>query len=153
MSYCTEADLVKRFGTNELVRLTNIDDPSAASINLEVLNEAINDATAVINDFLVNYLPLPAIPARLPREACNIVRFYLYKDTPTDHVKEQFEYAIRYLKNIDLDSMGIGADDSGTPVIDTSDSVAIVQSQSAFSAGDMHGFVRDENIPFSFPKN
>lgn len=148
MSYCIDQDLINRFGTQELVRLTNIDNISATTINDAVLNVAIADADAVINDYLCDYLPLPAVPARLVREACNIVRYFLYKDTPTVLVEKNYHDALEYLRRIDLDQMGIGADDTGTPVIDISDSVSFTKGYSAFGRGQLRDYVRDDDEPF-----
>ena len=148
MSYCTLDDLLLRFGTDELVRLTNIDDPSATTINAAVLAVMITDADAVINDFLCNYLPLPSIPARLVRAACDIVRYFLYKDMPTEHVVARFDDACHYLKHIDLDQMGIGADATGTAVIDVSDSIGIDQGRSLFGQHQMHDYLHDNDETF-----
>lgn len=149
MPYISATDLINRIGENELIRLTNFDAPSAQSINLTVLNQAIADADAIINDYLVNFLPLPAVPARLPKTACDIVRYFLYKDTPTDHVKDQYHSAIDYLRNIDFDGMGIGADATATPIIDNSNSIDIHQPTKVFSNNKLQGFMRDDGEPFA----
>ncbi len=148
MSYCTQNDLVLRFGIDEMVRLTNIDNPSATTINTTVLAVMLTDSDALINDFLCNYLPLPAIPARLVRAACDIVRYYLYKDTPTEHVISRYDEACHYLKHIDLDQMGIGADDNGVAVLDISDSIAIDQGQTLFGQRQMRDYLYDDDEPF-----
>ena len=148
VGYCDQDDLEKRFGVNELMQLTDIDYPPLNAVNVGVLQAAIDDATAIINDYLVNYLPLPAVPARLKRVACDITRFLLYKDVPTDPVRRRFDEAIDYLEHIDLNAFGIGADDSGTPVIDTSNSIDISQGNSMFGQRQMRGFTHEDDDPF-----
>lgn len=148
MSYCTESDLVNRFGNEELIQLTDIMTPMSGVINATVLALAQSDADAVINDYLVNFLPLPAVPARLVKAACDITRYFLYKDTPTEHVERRYRDAIDYLANIDFDKNGIGADSTGTPVLDTQDSIDINQGRAAFGPHQLRDYVYDDDEPF-----
>lgn len=43
-------------------------------------------------------VPLPSVPAPLKVAVCDIARFRLYKDRPTDEVKYRYEQAVKWLK-------------------------------------------------------
>ncbi|PKG72986.1 DUF1320 domain-containing protein, partial [Shewanella sp. GutCb] len=73
--YASSAQMVARFGEDELVSLTDRDG-TAGAIVARVLDVALNDATALINGYLAGRytLPLPTPPAMLERLCCDIAR-------------------------------------------------------------------------------
>ncbi|ENW00911.1 hypothetical protein F938_00427 [Acinetobacter bereziniae LMG 1003 = CIP 70.12] len=92
--YATEEDLIKRFG-NEVETLKSILPEGAIA-------EALQDATEEIDSYVaVKYsLPLPNIPSTLQRIACNIARYRLYFQQPTDEVENRYKAEIDFLKRI-----------------------------------------------------
>lgn len=98
--YCTQSDLVIRFGQAELIQLT--DTTGSGQIDAAVVTQAIADAEAEIDAYLTaRYsLPLASVPANLERLACDIARYRLYADRPTDLVDIHYRDAIRYLEQI-----------------------------------------------------
>ncbi|ATZ62946.1 gp436 family protein [Acinetobacter bereziniae] len=92
--YATEEDLIKRFG-NEVETLKSMLPEGAIA-------EALQDATEEIDSYVaVKYsLPLPSIPSTLQRIACNIARYRLYFQQPTDEVENRYKAEIDYLKRI-----------------------------------------------------
>ena len=99
MTYCTKSDMVDRFTDAELVQLTDV--AGIGLIDDAVLNEAIDDAAAEIDSYLVGYtLPLDTVPPRFKRMACDIVRYFLYGNAPTDEVAKRFNAAIDYLERV-----------------------------------------------------
>ncbi|TCB71576.1 DUF1320 domain-containing protein [Acinetobacter sp. ANC 4216] len=93
--YATEADLVARFG-NEIEQLKQV-LPSQSAVN-----DAIQDATEEINGHIGGRypLPLPNVPSNLKRMACDIARYRLYFQQPTDEVRQRYEDAIAFLKRV-----------------------------------------------------
>ena len=94
--YITRDELIDRFGQREIERLeNNINDPQA-------VQTAITDAVDVVNGYLsaAEALPLPMIPASVKRVAAVMVRYYLYKDKPTEQVRTDYEDAIRWLEQV-----------------------------------------------------
>lgn len=94
--YITRDDLVDRFGQREIERLeTNINDPQA-------VDTAITDACDVIDGYLAaaEALPLPMIPASVKRVCAVLVRYYLYKDKPTEQVRTDYEDVLRWLEQV-----------------------------------------------------
>lgn len=94
--YATRDDLIKRFGENEIANL------EAMQTSLTAVNDALQDATEEIDTYIaVQYnLPLPNVPNTLKRVACNIARFRLYYQQPTEEVRKRYEDEIVYLKRI-----------------------------------------------------
>ncbi|WP_287906518.1 DUF1320 domain-containing protein [Acinetobacter sp.] len=92
--YATEEDMIKRFG-NEVETLKSMLPEGAIA-------EALQDATEEIDSYVaVKYtLPLPSIPSTLQRIACNIARYRLYFQQPTDEVENRYKAEIDYLKRI-----------------------------------------------------
>lgn len=92
--YATEEDMIKRFG-NEVENLK-------AMLPEGAIAEALQDATEEIDSYVaVKYsLPLPNIPSTLQRIACNIARYRLYFQQPTDEVENRYKAEIEFLKRI-----------------------------------------------------
>nr|WP_314523058.1 DUF1320 domain-containing protein [uncultured Acinetobacter sp.] len=94
--YATRQDLEARFGAAEIANL------EAMQTNPDAVNEALQDASEEIDSYVaVAYeLPLPLIPSTLKRVACNIARFRLYFQQPTEEVKNRYESEVKYLQRI-----------------------------------------------------
>ena len=129
MSYCTQQNLIDRFGELELIQLT--DRVGAGVINTTVLNQAISDADAEINAYLIAYpLPLTVVPAHLVRLASDIARYHLYGNQMLDAVSERYKSALRYLEQVAKGVISIGPDSTGmTPT--AIDGIGIEFSSSA----------------------
>lgn len=121
MTYAVKQDLIDRFGQTELAQLT--DRTNGASIDDTVIGKALADADAKIDSYIavVHQLPLVPVPATLVRIAGDIARYYLYDDRVTEQVKDRFEDAIRFLRDVAAGKASLGVDTGGTPpaVVDT----------------------------------
>lgn len=99
----TRADMESRYGAKELIDLT--DRGRYESINDEVLDKALGDATALVQSFLgalgirAEALPSPPPPA-LVIKACDIARWYLYEDKVTDVVQLRYDQALQWLRDL-----------------------------------------------------
>jgi len=133
MPYCTQTHLTARFGAEELIRLTNPDDVSAVVVDDAVLDQAIADAGAEIDAYIAAWLPLSPVPANFVRMACDIVRFYLYKDSPTDAVQKAYDRALRYLEKVGKGDLGLGPDSNGDIDQRPSETVSMQSAESVFS--------------------
>ncbi len=93
--YATEPDLIARFGAEieQLKRML----PSVTAVD-----DAIQDATEEINGHIGGRysLPLPNVPSNLKRMACDIARYRLYFQQPTEEVRQRYEDAIAFLKRV-----------------------------------------------------
>lgn len=117
MSYAQLADLVARFGEEELVSRT--DRTGSGLMDLAAIDRALADAAAEIDGYVAaRYrLPLPVVPAVLTRIACDIARYRLWQDAASEEVRARYEDARRLLEAIarGLVSLGLAAADAPPP--------------------------------------
>lgn len=94
--YATRNDLETRFGEGEMQQLEIM---QTASNSFE---EALQDASEEIDSYIaVRYkLPLPETPSTLKRVACNIARYRLYFQRPTEEVENRYKAEIDFLKRV-----------------------------------------------------
>lgn len=100
MAYANRIDLVRRFGEQEIASLEDPDNTGSG--DLRVSSEALDDGTEEVNSYVaVRYsLPLPTVPAPLSRACCDVARFRLYKDRPTEEVKYRYERTVKWLEQL-----------------------------------------------------
>ncbi len=94
--YATRADMEVRFGVNEISNLKAMQTVENA------IEQALQDAAEEIDSYVaVRYqLPLPEVPSTLKRIACNIARYRLYFQRPTEEVENRYKAEIDFLKRI-----------------------------------------------------
>ncbi|MCL6237015.1 DUF1320 domain-containing protein [Acinetobacter sp. ANC 5033] len=113
--YATKSDLVARFG-DELEQLLIM------LPNVTAVDDAIQDATEEINGHIGGRysLPLPNVPSNLKRMACDIARYRLYFQQPTEEVRKRYEDAISFLKRVAENKahLQIQSEDSGEIIDD-----------------------------------
>ena len=100
MPYATQADMVTRFGEEELAQLT--DRVNGEVIDASVLTRAIEDAETEINGYLAKRysLPLNSTPPILQRLACDVARYYLHDDRVTEQVRNRYTDVVKLLRSI-----------------------------------------------------
>ncbi|MBN4063474.1 DUF1320 domain-containing protein [Cardiobacterium sp. AH-315-I02] len=135
MPYCTQQDLIERFGEQELIELT--DEHGVGEINATQINRAIEDADGLIDGYLTasRYdMPLIEQFSVLTRVACNLVRHDLY-DVPPEHIVKRYESAVAFLRDVSTGkvSLGVKADGSKPSV---SDNASMQTSGSVFGRDD-----------------
>lgn len=127
MPYATQTDMVARFGTEELIQLT--DRSNTGVIDAAVIGQALGDANAEIDLYLARYNPpLITVPPMLIVMACDIARFRLYDDVPTDAVRDRYTDAVAKLRDIAAGRIDLGLSDgtpaaTGQPQVDAPDRV------------------------------
>ena len=112
--YATEADMVKRFANNiEELKLMHAD--AAASIN-----EALQDAAEEINGYIGGRypLPLPNVPSNLNRMACDIARYRLYYQQPTEEVRNRYKDAIKFLERVQDEKAHLQIQTAANEIVD-----------------------------------
>lgn len=132
MPYASQADLVSRFGADELIQVT--DRANAGTLDSSVVATALADADAVINGYLAGRYAVPVTPTQplLLRLCADIARALLWKDRPSDAVRQAQEDALKILRDLsrgDAVLVGAAAAPSGA-------SPAAPASNAAWSGGD-----------------
>lgn len=95
----TQDDLIERFGAEEMAALS--DHERGTTLNPAVIARAIADAEAEVASYLAPVgLAHITPPKALVIKACDIARYYLHQDGAEGVVKERYEYALRWLKDV-----------------------------------------------------
>ncbi len=121
------------FGESELIQLTDRD--AGQVINDQVLNRAINAASAEINVWLAGryVLPLQTVPDGLKTIAVDLARYHLYSDIQQDHPAAiRYGHQIRLLQSIAKGTASLGIDTAGA-VPAVSDNVQISAGRNDFA--------------------
>lgn len=114
MSYATFEDMILRFerGDQELSRLTDSKNMPPSEIDTQAVQIALDDATREIESALAQIFQMPLLgcavpgtkpieyrpPSMLVRACCDIARYNLYDERPTEQVKELYKRAKDWLK-------------------------------------------------------
>lgn len=143
MKYATVSQLIDRFDAGELARIAvpkehvsidaallkltiagmdrsmyPADEQTAADAALVKINQVINDASGEIDAHLESkyQLPLSTVPLKLEQVCCDIARYALYDDQPTEHITKRYDDAVKYLLNVSKGVISLGVDkDNETP--------------------------------------
>jgi phage gp36-like protein len=129
MGYCTQQNLIDRFGETEIIQHADRDQDGA--IDTAVVDGAIADAAAEIDGRLsaLFALPVPA-PAELVFRACDIARYRLFDDGATDEVRRRYDDAVAWLKDV---AAGRVAIPGAVPLTATVGGIAVGASSRVFS--------------------
>ena len=113
MPYATLADLVARFGEQELIDQT--DRLSGTNVDAAVVARVLDDASAIMSSYLAGRyaLPMATVPALLVGLCCDLARYALYPDAAPDLVKERYQNALKLLARIADGTLKLGL--SGPP--------------------------------------
>ena len=100
MPYATQSDLVSRFGSEELIQLT--DRANLNTIDGTVVAAALADADATIEGYLAaRYAtPVSPVPALLTRIAADIARYTLHGKSAGEKVRQAYDDALRMLRDL-----------------------------------------------------
>ena len=139
MNYCSQDDLIKRYGQDELIELT--DEAAIGTIDASKVTQAISDACATIDGYLAGryQLPLANVPTVLNRLAAEIARYFLWDDGASESVLKRYEDAITFLVSVSKGIVALSLSDTGQKA-ETSDCAEMVSDGHVFSRRDK-GFV------------
>lgn len=115
MPYADRGELVQRFGD---IEVSALEDPVGSGIpDSAISEEALIDASDEIDSYiLVRYsLPLPSVPQQLKRVCCDIARYRLYKDRPTEEITTRYNRSIKWLEQLAVGKVLLTFDPVLTP--------------------------------------
>lgn len=99
--YASRSDLIERFGAvsiDNLERMVTPDKLPDAAVSVLALADATEEADSYIGARYA--LPLAAVPEALRRTVCDIARYRLHKDKPTEEVRTRYDDGISWLKAV-----------------------------------------------------
>ena len=129
MAYCTQQDMIDRFGELELIQLTDRHDVNA--IDPDVLDRAVERGASDIENYCRDryVLPLSPVDPMIVAMNADLARFYLYDEDPSDIVQKRYDTAMRFLRDISNGTIKLsstlrtGSGSSGSPQFDSGDRV------------------------------
>jgi phage gp36-like protein len=109
--YATLADMVARFGEEQLVQLT--DRNRSGVVDAVVIDQALTDASAVVDGYLSGRyeIPLTPVPPILVGYTCDLARYNLYPDaelSETNPVRARQRDAIKFLQFVGEGKLSLG---------------------------------------------
>ncbi|KTG26273.1 hypothetical protein AWR38_00460 [Idiomarina sp. WRN-38] len=134
MPYCTQADLIERFGESELLAIAR--DESGMAIDTAVVERACEDASGEIDGYVsaAGYpVPLSPVPRIVIANACDIARYRLYDEHATDQVQKRYDDAVKFLRSVSRGEVKLGI--STGPASSSAGSVQMNSSRRVFSGG------------------
>ena len=108
MAYATREDFIAALGELEAIQLTSRDNTE--EIDDSVLAVALNSADGEINSYIsaVYELPLATSSPMLITVCINIARFRLYGAKATEEVRNRYDDAIRWLRDVSRGVASLG---------------------------------------------
>lgn len=134
MPYCTQADLIERFGEAELLAIAR--DETGMAIDTAVVERACDDASGEIDGYVsaAGYpVPLSPVPRIVIANACDIARYRLYDEHASDQVQKRYDDAIRFLRSVSRGDVKLGI--STGPASSSAGSVQMNSGRRVFSGG------------------
>lgn len=140
MDYAAQADMVSRFGNDEVVAIT--DRSQAGAIDAGVLGQALDTASAQIDTYLSGRyaLPLPIVPKYLVTICCDIARYQLCLGSTrlTDEIETRYKDAVRFLEFAASGKITLGVTAAGQ--VQSSNTVEFNSGTAIFSRTDRGAF-------------
>ena len=112
-TYATQADFVARFGDAETLGLCQTIENGEPAIDSASLDTALNDAARIVDSYIAARYPLDLIAVRttfpepLRLAVCDLARYLLYKDAPTDQVAQRYKDQIAWLRDVAKGVVGL----------------------------------------------
>ncbi|MGV8987648.1 MAG: gp436 family protein [Cypionkella sp.] len=142
MTYCTEADLIARYGNQMLVDLTDRAELATGTIDSAVVSAATAGAAAMIDGYLAGRyaLPLADVPQTVAEIAMAIAVWRLHVGVPGDKVTLDYKDARTSLEQIAKGVIRLSV--AGVDAPGTGDTGAmIVDRDRALTQESMTGFI------------
>lgn len=115
--YATVEEFISAIGTQETVELTNLDDPSATTVNSDRLQQILEDASGEIDGYLATRYatPLGIVPSVIRTYCIDIAWYRLAQNNAPEQFATRYNNAIARLKDIEKGVMVL-LDSTGTPL-------------------------------------
>jgi len=114
MAYCTQDDIQKRIGEDDLVALSDYDGDDAA--DADVVAAAIRDACSLMDSYLsVRFeVPVGPVPEALRARAINLAVYFLRlgRDSATEDARNQYEDDVAWLREVVRGEVSLGIEPS-----------------------------------------
>lgn len=122
MAYATIEQFVEAFGQVEAVELSNLDDAEIVVVRDEILDRALNDASAEMDSYFWRYtLPFASLPQPLIGCCLDIARHRLDRVREREDVRERYKDRLKWLELVAKGTIRLGVDEAQTAVTPQAD--------------------------------
>jgi phage gp36-like protein len=142
MPYCTQQNLIDRYGEDMLRDLTDRAVPLTGAIDGAAVNDAIGNADAMIDGYLMGRYSLPmATTPGIVKQLSQVIAIYnLHRHLTDEKIRQDYEDAVKRLRDIQSGVFILGA--AGVePAATPKGSVETNGISPTFTGGSMDGFV------------
>lgn len=131
MPYATQSEFSEAFGAQLTIELTNLEDPTATTVDATVMTRGLTRASALIDSYLSGRyaLPLSTTPEVIKTLCLDIARYYLGHNAEEKDVRQRYEDALKVLEQIAKGLLNLGL-----PPVD--EPTALPQGSPKFSSPD-----------------
>ncbi|MFD1914117.1 gp436 family protein [Halodurantibacterium flavum] len=142
MTYATLQGLTDRYGQDLIVMLTDRSDPPAGTVDADAVTRALLDTDGVIDGYLrARYVtPLPEVPPQITDIALSIAVYKLHRYSPEAKIKDDYEGAIRALREIAAGTIVLTAATT-EPTPSGGTGARITDRERPLSAENLKGFI------------
>ncbi|EAP6366933.1 DUF1320 domain-containing protein [Salmonella enterica] len=137
MMYASAQDMRDRYeNIDDLLRLPGTDD-----LNEKKLTQALNDAGALVDSYLLaKYsLPLAVVPQVLVQHCCTVAFYYLCDEQPSEQARDRYREALTWLREVKNGGISIGVDETGSAP--ESDDLPQMQAEAPVFGRNQKGFI------------
>lgn len=115
--YASAVEFEEEIGSTETVELTNLDDPSATTVNVSRLEKALTTASGEINSYLATRysIPVSPIPQILKTYCIDIAWYRLAQNNAPEQYQTRYTNVIARLKDMEKGQMLL-VDDTGLAI-------------------------------------
>ncbi|EBM3801920.1 DUF1320 domain-containing protein [Salmonella enterica] len=137
MMYASAQDMRDRYDNLD----TLLFQPDSDTPNEKKLAQALNDAGALVDSYLVaRYdLPLTVVPQVLVQHCCTVAFYYLCDEQPSDQARDRYREALTWLREVKNGSIPIGVDEAGSAP--ESDDLPQMQAEAPVFGRNQKGFI------------
>lgn len=115
-AYITLEDILTRDSERDLAAIT---DPAGHGVDMAVVALAIEQAQAEVDSYIDGRLRLPLLPTEVSPQLRHytllVCRYYLYADRKTEAVLDEYQQAVRWLRDVSAGRASTGVVQEAEP--------------------------------------
>lgn len=143
MAYATQQQFIDIFGLEETIQLTNLEDPTATTVNSTVMAAALEQAADEMNPYLARRyaLPFALVPGSLVGCNLDIARYLLDNNDTRENVIKRRDDRFAFLEDVakGLVDLDVPADEED----ETAGEVLVSAPERIFTSTTLHQFAGD----------
>lgn len=134
MIYAVASDFILAFEKQEVIHLTNMENPNAVSVDMNRLGQALDNASFTIDLYLGLYtFPIVTVPDWFNQCCLDIARFNLYQGSVPDEVILKHEGWMKRLELVAKGTIKLAGMSPSTPVVTASSYIRVRKGDRVYS--------------------